>query len=55
MTLETIILKLRSRTQAEGHWKLNQLERARGRKRFARKFMSITVDNGCEFLGLERL
>ena len=38
MTRETIILKLRSQTQAEDERKLNQLERSKGRKRFARKF-----------------
>ncbi len=55
MTRETIILKLRSQTQAEVQRKLNQLERSMGRKRFARKFKSITVDNGSEFLGWEML
>ena len=53
MTRETIILKFRSQTQAEVQRKLNQLERSMGRKRCARKFKSITVDNGSEFLGWE--
>ena len=55
MTRETIILKLRRQTQAEVQRKLNQLERSMGRKRFARKFKSITVDNGSEFHGWEML
>ena len=53
MTRETIILNLRSQTQAEVQRILNQLERSMGRKRVARKFKSITVDNGSEFLGWE--
>ena len=54
-TRETIILKLRSQAQAEVQRKLIQLERSMGMKRFARKFKSITVDNGSECLGLEML
>ena len=46
---------LRSQTQAEDQMKLNNLERSMGRKRFDRKFKSITVDNGSEFLGWEML
>ena len=55
MTRVTIILKLRSQTQSEVQRKLNQLERSMGRKRFARKFKSITVDKGSELLGWEML
>ena len=46
MRRETIILQLRSKRQAEVRRKLNELERSMGRKRYARKFKSITVDNG---------
>ena len=46
MPRATIILKLRSQKQAEDQRKQNQLERSMGRKRFARKFKIITVDNG---------
>ena len=53
MARETIILKLRSQPQAEVQRNLNQLKRSMGRKMFARKFKSIAVDNGCEFLGWE--
>ena len=55
MPRETIILKMRSQPQAEVQRKLTQLERSMGRKRFARKFKSITVDYGSEFLGWELL
>ena len=50
MTRETIIFKLPSQTQAEVRKKLDRLERKMGKKRFAKKFKSITVDNGSEFL-----
>ena len=52
---DTIILKLRSQTQAEVQRELNQLEWSMGRKRFARKFKSITVEIGSEFLGWDML
>ena len=55
MSWETIILMVRCQTQAEVQRKLNQLERYMGRKRFARMFNSITVDNVSEFLGWEML
>ena len=55
MTRDTIILKLRCQTQAEVQRNLNQLEMSMVRKRFARKFKSLTVDNGREFLGREML
>ena len=55
MTCETFILKLRRQTHSEFQTKLYQLERSMGRKRFARMFKSITVDNGSEFLGWEML
>ncbi len=47
---ETLMFKLRSQTQAEVLKVLNRLERSMGRKRFSKKFKSITVDNGSEFL-----
>ena len=55
MTRETIILKLRSQTQAEVQRKLSQIERSMGRKRYARKIKSLTEDNGSELLGWEML
>ena len=55
MTRDTIILKLRSLTQAEVQRKLKQLERSMGRKILARNFKSISADNGSEFLGSEML
>lgn len=51
MTRETIIRKLPSQTQDAVTKNLDRLERSMGRKRFAKKFRSITVDNGAEFLG----
>lgn len=52
---ETIIFKLSAQTQSQVKSKINSLERTLGRKRFSRKFKSITVDNGSEFLGWEAL
>ncbi len=50
ITRETIIFKLSSQTQDEVEKRLDRLERKMGKKRFAKKFKSITVDNGSEFL-----
>ena len=55
MSRLTIILKLRSQTQAEVLRKLNQHERQMCRKRFASKCKINTVDNGSEILGWEML
>ncbi len=55
MTRETLIFKLPSQTQKEVEKRLSRLERKMGRKRFAKKFKSITVDNGSEFLGWSTL
>jgi len=57
LTRETIIFKLSSQTQAEVQKRLDRLEKKMGKKQFAKKFKSITVDNGSEFLdwvGLEK-
>ena len=50
LTRETIMFKLSSQTQAEVQKRLDRLERKMGKKRFAKKFKTITVDNGSEFL-----
>lgn len=55
MTRETIIFKLLSQKQEEVQKRIDRLERSMGRKRFAKKFKSITVDNGSEFLNWPKL
>lgn len=55
LTRETIMFKLSSQTQDEVQKRLDQLERKMGKKRFAKKFKSITVDNGGEFLDWVKL
>ena len=47
---ETLLFKLRSQTQEEVQRQLDQYEKKIGFKRFCKKFKSITVDNGSEFL-----
>ena len=47
---DILIFKMRAQTQKEVQRQLNQLERKIGFKRFIKKFKSITVDNGSEFL-----
>lgn len=56
-TRKTLVFKLRSQKQKEVIAVLNRLEKRLGAKRFAATFLSITVDNGSEFLdwrGMER-
>ena len=55
MTRETIIFKLPSQRQEEVKKRLDRLERSMGKRRFAKNFKSITVDNGAEFLGWRAL
>lgn len=50
ITRDTIIFKLSAQTQAQVQKRIDRLEKAMGKKRFAKKFKSITVDNGSEFL-----
>ncbi len=50
MTRETLMFKLSSQTQDAVKERLDRFERRIGRKQFAKKFKSITVDNGAEFL-----
>lgn len=52
---ETLIFKLRSQTQKEVQRSLDQHEKKIGIKRFCKKFKSITVDNGSEFLDWRNL
>ena len=54
MTRETIILKMRSQTQAEVQRILNQLERSMDRNRIARKFKTITMNNRIEIKGWKK-
>ena len=49
------IIKLHQKTQDCVVAALDMIERKLGRKEFARKFKSITVDNGCEFLNYARI
>ena len=56
-TRESIIVKLKAQTQVEVLKALNQIERKSGRSAFHKRFKTITVDNGSEFLdwkGIER-
>ena len=55
MTRETLIFKLPCQKQAKVQKRLDGLERKMGKRRFAEKFKTITVDNGSEFLDWESL
>ena len=50
MSRKTLVFKLRTQTQKEVQRRLDQLEKKIGFKRFSKRFKSITVDNGSEFL-----
>src|SRR5690554_2014582 len=50
MSRNTLVFKLRAQTQKEVQRRLDQLEKKIGFKRFSKRFKSITVDNGSEFL-----
>lgn len=50
MSRNTLVFKLRAQTQKEVQRRLDQLEKKIGFKRFIKRFKSITVDNGSEFL-----
>lgn len=50
MSRETLVFKLRAPTQKEVQRRLDQLEKKMGFRRFRKRFKSITVDNGSEFL-----
>jgi IS30 family transposase len=52
---EVLLFKLRSQTQKEVQRQLDQYEKKIGFKRFHKKFKSITVDNGSEFLDWRNL
>ena len=54
-TRECLIFKLGRQTQAAVLRRINGLERNMGAAAFKRKFKSITVDNGSEFLHWEKL
>jgi len=54
-TRETLIFKLSSQTQKSVINILDKLERKLGRVKFNKRFKSITVDNGSEFLNHERM
>ena len=49
-TREEIIIKIKSKSQAEVVKALDKMERKIGTKAFKEKFKTITMDNGCEFL-----
>ena len=50
---EEIIFKIKSKSQKDVINALNKLERKLGSKKFAKKFKTITCDNGCENLDFE--
>ena len=52
---EVLIFKLGRQSQEAVQRRLNGLERALGTKQFRKKFKSITVDNGSEFLNWQDL
>ena len=52
---QTLIFKLRSQTQNQVQRQIDMLERKLGLKGFRKKFKSITVDNGSEFLDWRNL
>lgn len=52
---KTLLFKLRSQTQEEVQRQLDRYEKKIGFKRFRKKFKSITVDNGSEFLDWRNL
>lgn len=51
---EEMLFKLSAKTQAEVKGVIDRLER-RYKTKFSTKFKSLTMDNGCEFLDMERL
>jgi len=55
MSREQIIRKISSRSQKPVVRALNTLERQYGSDAFSKVFNSITADNGCEFLDVERI
>lgn len=57
MTREEIIIKIKDKKSSSVVHALNMLERKYGSKAFREKFLTITCDNGCEFLdskGIEK-
>ena len=53
-TREELLFKLKAKTQDNVIEAINKLER-RHKGQFSKKFKTITMDNGCEFLDMERL
>lgn len=53
MTREEIVIKIKNKKAASVVHALNMLERKLGKKKFKKKFKSITCDNGVEFLDSE--
>ncbi len=49
-TRKTLVFKMRAQTQKEVQSVLDRLEKKLGARRFREMFLSITVDNGSEFL-----
>lgn len=52
-TREELIFKVDSKCQSEVIRILNEMEKELGAEEFAKKFKTITADNGCEFLDFE--
>lgn len=55
MTREEIIIKIANKKAESVVKALNRLERKIGKKRFRKKFKSITMDNGVEFMDWENI